>query len=442
MNALVQDTKTLLNLAWPVVISRAGILTLGITDTVMVGRYASDHLAYLGIGMVPSNIYILILLGLLMGTPVLVSNYYGAKQYKKTGEVWWHALPWALALGFIGMVVCFFGETFLLATGQTPELAEAGGRISIIAGLSLPFAAVHMMTGFFLEGIRNPRPGMVIIIGANIINIFANYTLVYGLYGMPELGAEGSIWATFIVRLMQVASILGYVWFFLDHEKYGLRRPKISWAGGRALRRIGYASGISMGLENTAFNVLILFAGFLGTVTVAAHVIMLNVFALFFMIGLGFGVATSVSVGNAYGAGDMHAVKRWAWLGLSVQSIVMAVASIIMWVWATEMTQFFTRDPMVAQLAAALLAFVALGVVFDTGQSLLALSLRARGDTWMPTLIHFVSYGVLMIPLTYMMIYTFERGALGLADGIVLGALIPFALVTWRYYWLDKRATR
>ena len=68
MNRLTHDIKTLLNLAWPVVISRVGILTLGITDTVMVGRYASEHLAYLGIGMVPSNIYILIMIGLLMGT--------------------------------------------------------------------------------------------------------------------------------------------------------------------------------------------------------------------------------------------------------------------------------------------------------------------------------------------------------------------------------------
>ena len=142
------DIKTLLNLAWPVVISRVGILTLGITDTVMVGRYASEQLAYLGIGMVPSNIYILIMIGLLMGTPVLVSNRFGAQEYDKTGQVWWNALPWGFFIGLVGMVFCFFGEEFLLLTGQTPQLAEAGGRISVIAGLSLPLAAIHMTTGF------------------------------------------------------------------------------------------------------------------------------------------------------------------------------------------------------------------------------------------------------------------------------------------------------
>jgi len=436
------DIKTLLNLAWPVVISRVGILTLGITDTVMVGRYASEQLAYLGIGMVPSNIYILIMIGLLMGTPVLVSNRFGAQEYDKTGQVWWNALPWGFFIGLVGMVFCFFGEEFLLLTGQTPELAEAGGRISVIAGLSLPLAAIHMTTGFFLEGIRNPRPGMAIMIAANIINIFANYIMVYGLYGVPEMGAEGSIWATFIVRCAQVAAILSYVWFFLDHEKYGVRKPQINWAAGRDLRRIGYASGISMGLENTAFNVLVLFAGFLGTVAVAAHVIMINVFALFFMMGLGFGVATSVSVGNAYGAGDMEAVKRWAWLGLSVQTMVMVVAGVLQFFTADISAAFFSEDPAVIGLAAALIAWVSIGIVFDTGQSLVSMSLRARGDTWIPTLIHFIAYGVVMIPLAYVMIFPLGRGAMGLADGVILGTLVPFALVMLRYRALDRKAAQ
>ena len=440
MNKLTEDIKILLNLAWPVVISRVGILTLGITDTVMVGRYASEHLAYLGIGMVPSNIYILIMIGLLMGTSVLVSNRFGAGQYDKTGEVLWHALPWGFAIGLIGFLFCYFGEFWLLLTGQDAVLAEKGGHISIIAGLSLPLAAVHMTTGFFLEGIRNPRPGMVIMIAANIINIFVNYFLVYGVYGFPELGAEGSIWATFIVRCMQVVAILSYVWFFIDHEKFGLSKPKITWRGGTDLRRIGYASGISMGLENGAFNALVLFAGFLGTAAVAAHVIMINVFAVFFMMGLGFGVATAVSVGNANGAGDMQQVTRWAWLGLSIQSVVMVVAGILMWITAQQTGEFFSNDPAVYNLAAAMIAWVAMALVFDTGQSLMAMALRARGDTWPPTIIHFIAYGVVMIPLAYFFIFPLGRGAMGLADGVILGTFVPFVLVMLRYRYLDRRA--
>jgi len=440
VTGLRRDSLTLLNLAWPVVINRAGILTLSITDTVMVGRYAAEHLAYAGIGMVPSNIYILILIGLLMGTPVLVSNNFGAGKLKQAGAIWWQALPWGFVLGLLGFVFCAFGEQFLRMTGQTPEMAEKGGRISFIAGLSLPLAAIHMTTGFFLEGTRNPRPGMVIMIAANIINIFANYLLVYGMYGLPELGAEGSIWATFIVRIMQVIAILSYVWVFVDHEKYGLDNlPKWSWAGGRDLRRIGYASGLSMGMENTAFNALALFAGLIGATVVAANVIMINVFALFFMIGLGFGVATSVSVGNAHGAGDHAAVTRWAWLGLGLQTVFMIGAAGLMFVFADVAAGFYTMDAAVVTLAAAMIAYAAIGVICDTGQSLLTMSLRARGDTWVPTLLHLFSYGVVMMPATYVFMFVFERGAMGIVDGVLVGTLVPFILVALRYRWLDKQ---
>lgn len=442
MRQLLQDMRDLLELAWPVVISRTGILTLSITDTVMVGHYAPEHLAYVGIGMVPSNIFILVMIGLLMGTSVLVSNRFGAGETAKTGEIWWLSLPWGIAIGFVGFVICAFGETLLLLSGQTPELAAKGGRVSFIAGLSLPLAAIHMTTGFFLEGVRNPRPGMVIMIVANIINIGANYVLVYGMYGFPELGAEGSIWATFIVRLAQVFAILSYVWFFLDRAKYGIDRPVWGWRAAREMRRIGYASGVSMGVENAAFNALALFGGLLGTVVLAAHVITINVFALFFMMGLGFSVATAVSVGNAYGAGDMARVYRWAWVGLGLQTGVMMVGVLIMFFYARYAAGLFTEDAAVAKLAATMIGYASIALIFDTGQSLFAMSLRARRDTWYPTLIHILSYVVIMIPLTWYMSFELGRGALGLIDGIVLGTLAPFTLLGLRYIYLHRRALK
>ena len=78
------------------------------------------------------------MIGLLMGTSVLVSNRFGAGETAKTGEVWWLSLPWGIAIGLVGFAICAFGETLLLLSGQTPELAEKAG-----AFLSLPGLACH-----------------------------------------------------------------------------------------------------------------------------------------------------------------------------------------------------------------------------------------------------------------------------------------------------------
>lgn len=435
-----QDVLSLLNLAWPVMISRLGILTLTMVDIAMVGHYSSEHLAHIGLAVVPHNIFILIMLGLIMGTSVLVSNAYGAGQLHKAARIWWQALPWGFGIGVLGLIICAFGEPLLLLTGQSPEMAEKAGALSFIAGLSLPLAALHMTTGFFLEGTRNPRPGMVIMIFANLVNILANYALVFGHFGAPEMGAAGSLWATFIVRTAQVLAMFAYIWFFLDRAKFGLeKRPRFNWSEGRELRRIGYATGLSMGIENAAFNALALFAGLLGALVVGAHVITITVFALFFMIGLGLAVATSVSVGNANGAGDMAGVARWMRIGLALQVMIMLVFGAGMYVFARPMAQIFSGDEAVLMLAAPLIAYSGVALSLDTGQALLAMSLRARGDTWFPTYAHLIAYAGIMIPVAYIAIFWFDRGPFGLVDSIVIGTFFPFAVLLARYLYLDRK---
>lgn len=423
------DILDLLNLAWPVVINRLGVMTLGVVDTIMVGRYAAEHLAYFGIGLVASNILVLILVGLLMGVPVLVAQAYGARDFKECGAIWWQSVPYAIGLGFVGLVICSFGEPILLLFGQTHELAQAGGAISIIAGLSLPLMTLYLVTSMFLEGLRRVRPGMVIIVIANIINIGANYTLIYGAFGFSEMGAEGAVWASFGVRLAQLVAILFYVWWMRDAERYGLcNLPRWSWKTGTKARRIGYMTSIGMGIEHIAFNALVLFAGVLGTVVLAAQVITINVFALGFMLGLGISVASGVRIGNAHGAGHNEAAQHNGWLGLGVQMVVLGVIGILISLNASLIVAFYSSDRAVQELGSIMLAYLSLFLMIDGGQTLMAQAMRARGDARTPMYIHLVSYGLVMIPLTYLFCFPLGRGALGLVDSTVISSMLSLGL--------------
>ena len=134
MRQLLQDMRDLLALAWPVVISRTGILTLSITDTVMVGHYASEHLAYVGIGMVPSNIFILVMIGLLMGTSVLVSNRFGGRD-AKTGEVWWFSLPGALPSAWWGLSFARLAKRCFCCPARRQNWPKKAGAFLSLPGL-------------------------------------------------------------------------------------------------------------------------------------------------------------------------------------------------------------------------------------------------------------------------------------------------------------------
>lgn len=433
------DILDLLSLAWPVVINRLGVMMLGVVDAVMVGRYAAEHLAYFGLGTVPSNILILILVGLLMGVPVLVAQRFGARDFEACGAVWWQSVPYAIGLGILGMVICAFGEPLLLLFGQTPELARAGGAISIIAGYSLPLLTLYLVTSMFLEGVRKVRPGMIIIVIANIVNVGANYVLIYGAFGFPELGAEGAAWASFNIRLVQLIAILAYVWWMHDAPRFGLRNlPRWSWSAGQKSRQIGYMTSVGMGIEHLAFNALVLFAGLLGTVALAAQLITINVFGLGFMFGLGISVANGVRVGNAHGAGHNETAQRNGWLGLGVQMALLGLIGVVISLNAGLIVSFYTTDFDVQVLGRSMLSYLSLFLLIDGGQTLMAQAMRARGDARTPMLVHLFSYGIIMIPLTYLFCFPLQRGALGLVDSTVVSSFVSLALGAYGFARLGR----
>ncbi|MGC6511174.1 MAG: MATE family efflux transporter [Parvibaculales bacterium] len=436
---LLEDTKSLLQLAWPIILNRAGIFSLSVVDTIMVGQYASTQLAYLSVGQVPVGFCLLLSIGLLIGTMVLSANHYGAGEYEQCGAVWWRSLPFAMVIGFVGMGVCLFGEPLLSLFGQPLEIAENAGRISMIFGLGLPLAMLSITTGFFLESIGRVKPGMIIILIANVLNFFLNSIFINGGMGLEAMGAEGSAWSTLIVRTVQCTLIVGYVWMMADWKKFGMRTPpSLAWRHAKRQREIGYASGLSMGIENMGFNALVLFAGIIGTTAVAGFSITFNLFSLCFMIGLGVGTASSVLVGNAYGAGQMQLVARYGWIGLGVQFCLMFVIAVLIYANAELLVSTYTRDVEVAVMAAMLLQYAMLAILFDAAQALLVQVLRARQDIWMAMLIQLASFGILMIPASYLATFVIGRGVIGLIDGLVAGAALAFILAFARFSHLVR----
>lgn len=430
----------LVRLAGPVVVARAGILVMAFVDTVMVGRFSSAELAYLGIGLAPITAILVALVGLLLGTLVTTASAFGAGNLAACGAAWRRSLGFALAAGAIFAAPCLFGEAVLAALGQSPELAAGGGPVSRIVALGVPLQLVFVASTFFLEGIKRPLPGMVLMIAANLVNVALNWVLVYGNLGFPALGAAGSAWATTAVRALLCAAVLGYVWTMADGERFGVRRrPQGGWRAWAGQRRIGYAAGASIGVESTAFAVVSVFAGWLGTLPLAAFSIGLNLIAMAFMVAIGVGSATAVLVGIAHGRGDARETALAGWTGLGVNTAAMVALGAVFALAPATLTGLYTTDAELAAIAAPIVAFCAWVLVADGGQAVMANALRGRGETWVATGLHTVSYFVVMIPVSWALAFPAGRGALGLFEGTLIASVVSVALLAFRFHWLSRR---
>ncbi|HXV74482.1 MAG TPA: MATE family efflux transporter [Sphingomonadales bacterium] len=432
----------LLRLAWPVMLSRLGIVTLGLADTIMVGFFSTRELAYLNLGSTTLiMVFLVAVVGLLLGTLIETADAYGAEDFKKCGRILRRSLPYAALLGLIAMVASLPAESWFLFTGQTAGLAAEGGQVMRILAFGLIGHLLFVNVGFFLEGIARPKPVMAIMLAGNLLNILFNYMLIYGHFGFPALGAVGSAWATTALRLAMAAMALGFVIFAPSMKPFAVfRQPVEHWQVWASQRERGYGAGLSLGVEVVAFAALGLFAGWLGTLPLAAWGVVFNVMTIPFMLAAGIGTATAVRVGIANAMRDPRDTALAGWTGYGFATLILIACVVPIFVLARPIFTLYTADAALIVFGAPLVAYSAYVIVADGGQTVLANALRGIGEIWVPTGIQTLVYIVIMIPLCWALAFPLQRGVSGLLEGILIASVVSIALQGWRFYWRTRGA--
>ncbi len=434
-----RHVSELLRLATPIIVSRAGILAMAAVDTVMVGRYGTSELAFMAIGAALIIPIMLISMGLTMGTLVLTSNAFGAKDYEQCGTIWRRSVPYAFGLGLITVLITFFGPFLLGLTGQTERLTIEGGAVMQVMGVGLPGYLLYMTSAFFLEGIRKPLPVMYIMIGANVLNLALNSWFIAGGWGMEAHGAIGATWATSISRWFLGLAALIYIWTMKEQALYRVRqKPILGWASWSNQRRLGYATGVSIGVEAAAFASLNIFAGWMGEEAVAAYSIGINVLSLLFMIALGIGVASSVRVGIAFGRKDFPDTMLAGWSGLATSTVLLGTAGATVCIFDGQIATFYTSDQNLINYVVPLIFLCGVAIALDGGQAVMANVLRGRQDVWVPSALQTVSYIGVLIPLSWYLSLYLERGPAGLFEAILLTSIFALSTLSGRFVWLCR----
>jgi MATE family multidrug resistance protein len=442
---LAGELAELARLAAPMVVARAGVMTMAFVDTIMVGRFAARELAYQSIANAVMGPLLMAMIGLLLGTTVMTARALGAGRPAECGAVWRRSLPYAAMLGLGAAAVCACGEWVLRLLGQEPALAAGGGAVLLVFGLGAPALLVFLATSFFLEGLKRPWPGMLVTLAANALNLVLNWLFVWGGFGLPALGAVGSAWSTTLVRVAMAACLVAYVWTMRDGERFGVRRAAPGawrdwrWRDWREQRRIGYGASVAVAVEAGAFCGLSLYAGWLGILPLGAYGILLNLISIVFMVPLGLAAATSVRVGAAEGRQDGAAAKRAGWLGLAATAAVLLPFVVLFMLAPESLARLYAADPALVAVTAGLIGIATVLLLPDGGQVVMAHALRARGDILAPTLLHVVSYVVVMLPLCWALAFPMGRGVGGLVEGAAVASVVAVAVLAGRFRLLGVR---
>jgi len=424
-------------LAFPVVIAELGWMTMGMVDTLMVGRLGPEAIGAVGLG---SALFIAIgifAMGMLLGLDTLVSQSFGAGRLDECHRWLIHGVALSVLLTIPTTLLLFWVSASLDRWGMNPDVLRLmRPYLDAIAWSTLPLL-VYFALRRYLQGLGVVRPIMITLIVANLMNLAGNWLLIYGNLGAPALGVAGSAWATVLARITMAASLFVVIVRRERHRHPGLMDTPLSIEAARLrqLVALGAPAAGQLTLEVGVFAMASALAGRMLPASLAAHQIALNLAGFTYMVPLGVASAGAVRVGQAIGRRDAAGAARAGWTALLFGVVFMSVAAIAFVAIPRPLIGAFTTDTRVLEIGIALLAVAAVFQLFDGLQAVGTGVLRGLGETRLPMLWNLAGHWFIGLPIAYLLAFHFGFGVIGLWWGLSSGLIIcgvALLVVWWR----------
>jgi multidrug resistance protein, MATE family len=438
-SAVVTELRATLAIAVPLAAANLAQMTIGFTNTVMVGRLGGAPLAAVGLG---ASLYFTIgimLQGIVAAVAPLAAQAFGAGDRDGAARIAGCGLALAvlLAVPFVVIIMTFDGV--LLRFGYDPTLAAEIGRFQRAVVWGAPAMLAFAALRSFLAAQARTRPIMLVLFGGIAASAALNWVLIYGHLGAPALGIAGAGYAGATNQWFMLGTLACYVLATPSLAPARVLRGVLAWRAGdvAAILRLGLPIGGIFALEIGSFVGTGVLMGLLGAPALAANQIVNNCIGFTFMVTFGLAQASTVRIAFERGAGRNDAAWRAAVVALGLGVAFMAAASIGLWAAPRAIIAVYididdAANREVVAIALRLFMIAALFQVFDGLQAVAAGALRGYRDTAIPMLLAALGYWGLGFAGSWVLAFPLGYGAVGLWWGIAFGTAAVAVLLSWR----------
>ncbi len=407
--------KALFRLGIPIVIGQLGIIILGFADTLMVGQHSTIELAAASF---VNNVFTLVIIfstGFSYGLTPLVGNLFGKGDAPGAGRALKSSLAANFLVALLLTLIMFALYLNVHRLGQPKELLPLIRPYFIVLLISLVFVMLFNAFKQFADGITDTRTSMWILLGGNLLNIVGNYLLIYGKFGFPELGLLGAGISTLFSRIVMVVV---FCCIFLYSKRYvrylsGFKLRGFSKTDFKRLNELGWPVAVQMGMETASFTFSTIMVGWLGSIALASHQVMLTISSFCFMIYYGMGAAIAVRVSNFKGQNDLLNVRRSTYAGFHIILLMALLSSALIFLLRKELGGLFTDSEEVSQTVITLVFPMLLYQLGDGTQITFANALRGISNVKPMMYIAFVSYFLISLPVGYFFGFILHWGTKG-----------------------------
>jgi MATE family multidrug resistance protein len=438
-HSLMPNIRALLVLGLPLTGGHLAQIAISVTDTVMLGWYSVDALAAAVLGT--AWFFNLFLVGSGFGWAVMPLVAEAAERGDQIALRRATRMGLWLSFGFavLALPAMMFSAPILQLLGQPAELANAAQEYLRIAMWGLPAALGVMVLKSYLAALEKTNVVLWVTLTAAAINAVVNYGLIFGNFGLPELGLRGAALGSVIVQAASFVLLIVYARrMFPEHALFHrLWRPDVAAMG--KVFHLGWPIGLTNFSESGLFLASTLMMGSLGTVPVAAHGIAIQIASATFMFHMGISNGATVRAGRALGRRDPEGLAQGGRAAIVV-SVAFALLTMVVFVLFPELLigsfidpEDLQRDAILA-LGTTLLAMAALFQLADGLQVMALGMLRGVQDTRVPMLQAAFAYWCVGLPVSYLLGFKLEWGGVGIWAGLIVGLSVAAALLMHRFW--------
>jgi MATE family multidrug resistance protein len=437
----IEDESSLrymLKLAAPMVVTTISLTIMQFVDRYMVSRLGTEALAAIlpagFASFLPSSFAI----GAMASLSTFVSQSLGRGDKKSCSNYFWQTIYIGLAYFLLVVAIMWPAAPWIFKLmGQPAAVAEMEViyfRIILYAHI---LAVINWSGNQFFMGIHRPSITMYASLSGQIVNVAANYVLIFGKLSFPAMGIAGAGWGTFIG--IAVAAVINIAVFLSSGMNAAFRtRRTLSLDFGKMydLLKVGLPAGFGL-MVNVAFWGMILFAlvGRFGTVALAATSAVLSYTSLSVMPVVGIGTALAAAVGKTIGAGRKDLATRQTRVCLRVALVYMGLVGICFLVFRNTLMVFWSSDEKVIKIGANLLICAAIYQVFHAARTIYGGALRGAGDTLWLAIVSAVG-AIVILGLGGLLVITLFGELEALGPWIV--ATVSIIAVGLANYWRFK----
>ena len=435
--------KAIFILSVPMVLEMIMESVFAVVDIFFVSRLGANAVATVGITESVMTIVYAIGGGLSTATTALVARRIGEKDPAKAGTAAFQAILLAFLVStLISLPGMLYARSFLRLMGATEEMVSEGFLYPAILFGSSGIVMLLFIINAVFRSSGDAAVSMRVMWLANIINLVLDPILIFGLGPIPAMGIKGAAIATAIGR--SIAVVYQFYLLFQSHHRIHLTLNSIKFQPRimASLLKVSVGGILQNMISTSSWIILVRIIAVSGAAALAGYTIAIRIVLFALLPAWGISNAAATLVGQNLGAGRPDRAERSVWITSYINMAVMGIVSVFLVLFPDAFIRMFIHDPEVVRQGAIALQIISLGFTFYALSMVMVQGFNGSGDTLTPTLVNFVCFWLVEIPLAWLLATTLGLGLTGASWAIVIAESL-LAVIAWflfrRGKWKERK---